>query len=242
MPRQHLEKGSAAAKAWARKMQRARQIKKAQIRAAGRKTEQEFFTPSGKLRRNAPSTGFHWVKVVNRAGETLNILGPYPSKEYADKVAIREREMGFFTYSYKMNPGENPGALWHQEAATVAGRFRRSGHNAEEKALYAGMETAHLDSAKAAKKMGMNPKKRMKKNPIAIYNPPAQVAGTIYENAIEIRAEKKGGPLKGRYKHIFGSNKVKILGLKDGTVLLQHKEGKPLWMSREDYERSGRKH
>lgn len=86
-----------------------------------------------------------------------------------------------------------------------------------------------------------NSPKKVKKNPIAIYNP-AEVAGTIYNNAIEIRAQKTGGPLKGHYKHIFDSNKVKILGLKDGTVLLQHKEGKPLWITRKDYERSGRKH
>lgn len=86
-----------------------------------------------------------------------------------------------------------------------------------------------------------NPKKRIRKNPIAVFNPP-KVAGTIYNNAIEIKAQKTGGPLKGHYKHIFDSKKVKILGLTDGTVLLQHTEGKPLWITEKDYERSGRKH
>lgn len=84
-------------------------------------------------------------------------------------------------------------------------------------------------------------KKKVKRNPIAVFNPP-KVAGTIYNNAIEIKAQKTGGPLKGHYKHIFDSKKVKILGLTDGTVLLQHTEGKPLWITEKDYERSGRKH
>ncbi len=82
---------------------------------------------------------------------------------------------------------------------------------------------------------------KVKRNPIAVFNPP-KVAGTIYNNAIEIKAQKTGGPLKGHYKHIFDSKKVKILGLTDGTVLLQHTEGKPLWITEKDYERSGRKH
>jgi hypothetical protein len=79
------------------------------------------------------------------------------------------------------------------------------------------------------------------KNPIAVFNPPAQ-AGVIYNNAVEIRAQKTGGPLKGHYKHMFDPKKVRIIGLTDGTVLLQHKDGKPLWITRKDYERSGRKH
>lgn len=79
------------------------------------------------------------------------------------------------------------------------------------------------------------------KNPIAIYNPPVEPAGTIYNNAIEIRAQKTGGPLKGHYRHVFGKN-VQIIGLTNGTVLLKHKHGKPLWITRKDYERSGRKH
>lgn len=84
-------------------------------------------------------------------------------------------------------------------------------------------------------------KKRVKKNPIAIYNPPANVAGTVYNKAIEIRAEKTGGPLKGRYKHVFGKN-VKILGLDNGDVLIHHTGGKRLWITREEYERSGKPH
>lgn len=218
---EHPKKGSAEAYAWAEKMRAAREKKKRlkhEIRQAGRKTEQEFFGPGG----------------------------PFAPKE------IKKHRL-------------NPGAKWHDGMAQTAGRYRKESVTQTEKHIYAGMEQAHKDSASAARKLGMNPakfltmeqiqglielgilkgkpkpEKRVKKNPIAVFNPP-KVAGTIYNNAIEIKAQKTGGPLKGHYKHIFDSKKVKILGLTDGTVLLQHTEGKPLWMSRKDYERSGRKH
>jgi hypothetical protein len=135
----------------------------------------------------------------------------------------------------------NPGAKWHQGEEDVAYRYKKDAKDALEKAFFAGVEAAHKTSGSAARKMGMNPKPRTKRNPIAVFNPP-KVAGTIYNNAIEIKAQKTGGPLKGHYKHIFDSKKVKILGLTDGTVLLQHTDGKPLWITRKDYERSGRKH
>lgn len=135
----------------------------------------------------------------------------------------------------------NPGAKWHKGEEDVAYRYKKQAKDQLEKAFFAGVEAAHQTSGSAARKMGMNPKrKRVKKNPIAIYNP-ASPAGTIYNNAIEIRAQKTGGPLKGHYKHVFGKN-VRIIGLTDGTVLLQHRDGKPLWITRKEYERSGRKH
>lgn len=240
MPLYYPKKGSAEAKEWARKMLRARKAKK--IREAGMRTEREFFGPGAPLE-------------VKR----------------------------------------NPGAAWHKGEEDVAHRYRKQAKNSIEKSFFAGVETAHHMSGSAARRMGMNPKRKQsnlshirsrqpkdettyivtlnrrpyrrgltprqafslqrklvgegfphvyieeeKKNPIAIYNPP-NVAGTIYNNAIEIRAQKTGGPLRGHYKHIFGRN-VRILGLTDGTVLLQHKDGKPLWISRKDYERSGRRH
>ncbi len=215
---EHPKKGSAEAYAWAEKMRAAREKKarlKHTIRQAGLKTEQEFFGPGGPL---APK-------------------------------AIRKRKL------------PNPGAAWHEGMEQVARRYRKEAQSQTEKHIFAGMEIAHKDSAAAAKRLGMNPKhvttkqieamielgilkgkpkEKVKKNPIAIYNP-SKVAGTIYNNAIEIKAQKTGGPLKGHYKHVFGSN-VRILGLTDGTVLLQHKDGKPLWITRKDYERSGRKH
>lgn len=280
--RSEIEKGSPEAYAWAEKMRAARQ-KKARIRhavrQAGLEAEAKFFGPGGPL---APE-------------------------------ALKKRKL-------------NPGAKWHQGEEDVAYRYKKASQDQLEKAFFAGVEAAHKTSGSAARKMGMNPKKkRTRKNPIAVFNPirkstpewfydagsrtyildlrsatyqirptgsgfrysyviggevqyirdapeietamdeidrtqgkkfkrpkgiygsirnnpPApKVAGTIYNNAIEIKAQKTGGPLKGHYKHVFGSN-VRILGLTDGTVLLQHKEGKPLWITRKDYERSGRKH
>lgn len=86
------------------------------------------------------------------------------------------------------------------------------------------------------------PKKRITKNPIAVYNPPApKVAGVIYNKAIEIRAKKTGSDLAGKYKHVFGKN-VKILGLDNGDVVIHHTGGKRLWVSRKDYERAGGEH
>lgn len=244
MPRhipEHPQKGSVEAYEWAERMRQARQKKartKAAVREAGQLTEMQFFGPGGSLEVKPRST-------------------------------------------------RNPGKRYHDAAAAVAGRYRKGAANNQERALYAGMEIAHKDSAKAAKNLGMNPKKKaytrnlvrqcawckkvlgevapyndtrtthgiceaclkkemqearkLKKNPIAVYNPPAQVAGTIYKSAIEIRAKKSGSDLAGKYKHIFGKG-VRILGLTDGTVLLQHKDGKPLWISRKDYERSGGEH
>lgn len=214
---EHPEKGSPEAYAWAEKMRAARQKKarlKHQIRQAGLKAEQEFFGPGGPLE----------VKQLRK---------------------------------HKLNPG----VKWHEGMAAVAGRRKKQAQDKLEKVMYAGMEVAHKDSASAARKLGMNPKHvttkqieamielgilkpkptpKVKKNPIAVFNP-SKVAGTIYNNAIEIKAQKTGGPLKGHYKHVFGKN-VRILGLTDGTVLLQHKDGKPLWITRKDYERTGRRH
>lgn len=282
---EHPEKGSPEAYAWAEKMRAARQ-KKARtryaVRQAGLKTEAEFFGPGGPLE----------VKALKK---------------------------------HKLNPG----AQWHEGEENVAYRYKKQAKDQLEKAFFAGVEAAHHTSKSAAKKLGMNPRKRkpewffdgasqsyildlgegayqirrqgdryrysfvigseviyirdagsvkeamsnidrtagtkfkrpfshtealacaekivkhekesVNKNPIAIYNPPAREAGTIYNNAIEIRAQKTGGPLKGHYRHVFGKN-VRIIGLTDGTVLLQHKDGKPLWITRKDYERSGRKH
>jgi len=241
------KKGSPEAKAWAEKMKKARL--KAKIRRAGRKTEQAFFGPGSPLEvhkqnpegiyyimhdpanpRHAWIVSYKKVNAYEKEGfKTLS--GPFYSQQEAESYASR---------GGRKRAGTNPGAKWHEAVAAVAGRYRKDAPTATEKHIYAGMEIAHKDSASAARKLHMNPKKRMKKNPIAIYNPPS-VAGVIYKNAIEIRAEKMGGNLKGFYKHTFGPN-VQILGLTNGDVLLHHKGGKRLWISREDYERSGRRH
>lgn len=214
---EHPKKGSVAAYEWAERMRQARQKKartKAAVREAGQLTEMQFFGPGGSL-------------------------------------------------EVKKKSKRNPGVRYHEEAAAVAGRYRKDAQTATEKHIYAGMEIAHKDSANAARKLGINPKhittkqiqamielgmlkgkpnKNTKKNPIAVYNPPApKVAGTIYNTAIEIRAKKTGSDLAGKYKHVFGKN-VKILGLDNGDVVIHHTGGKRLWISRKDYERTGGEH
>lgn len=89
----------------------------------------------------------------------------------------------------------------------------------------------------------LNPStRRVKRNPIAIYGNPrtpkkvcSTVAGVIYKHAVEIRATKTTRH-KGDYKHPYGPG-VQILGLDNGDVVLHHKRGKKLWISRTDYER-----
>jgi len=266
---EHPPKGSAEAYAWAEKMRAARQKKarlKHQIRQAGLKVEQEFFGPGGPLAPKAtrkhslnPSKSYSLVCQAN--GCTFH--REHLSKKQANQEATGHMNM----YGHSVAIVEkNPGAKWHQGEEDVAYRYKKDAKDQLEKAFFAGVEAAHKTSGSAARKMGMNPsnpithaqalayakqlvkheqetakKKRVKRNPIAVFNT-SKVAGTIYNNAIEIKAQKTGGPLKGHYKHIFDSKKVKILGLTDGTVLLQHTEGKPLWITEKDYERSGRKH
>jgi len=245
----HPKKGSVEAQEWAARMAAARAKKKRlrhAIRSAGRKTEQAFFGKGGplevKTRRNPAA--FYFVKIVNSKNETVQMLGPFPTKEYADKIALRERADGFFTYAMKSNPGER----WHDGMAQVAGRRSRQAKTETEKLIYKGMEVAHQDSASAARKLGLNPKRARKprKNPIAVYNPASPgcspVRGVIYKHAIEIKAEKSENKrLAGFYKHAFGKN-VRILGLDNGSVLLQHAGGKPLWIPKNEYERSRRRH
>lgn len=248
---EHPKRGSAEAYEWAERMRQARQKKartKAAVREAGQLTEMQFFGPGGSL---------------------------------------------------EVKPKRNPGVRYHEEAAKVAGRYRKEAASNTERVMYAGMEIAHKDSARAARALHINPSRPQPKglfhvydtltrksvetfktsakafksidnhkvdkkrfivvdatyervrrrkispyvsNPIAVYNPPApKVAGTIYNHAIEIRARKTGGDLAGKYKHIFGKN-VKILGLDNGDVVIHHTGGKRLWISRKDYERSGRQH
>ena len=301
---EHPKKGSTEAYEWAERMRQARQKKartKHAVREAGQLTEMQFFGPGGSLEvkpkpkrmRNNLYRVCAWCK--KDMGQTSPYSDARPTHGICQVCLAKEM---------KAFPKKNPGARYHADAAKVAGRYRTDGKSNTERALYAGMEIAHQDSAKAARTMKMNPKsfhniapsgfrrgeyvgytegeagvwriKRadkgsiywrashpsgsnfiakslgeisrklelhgVKKNPIAVYNPPApKVVGTIYNKAIEIRAKKTGSDLAGKYKHVFGKN-VKILGLDNGDVVIHHTGGKRLWISRKDYERSGGKH
>jgi len=194
---------------------------------------------------NRPKKGspeaFAWAARMQKIRERVRAAGKKAETALRIGAAGNRAEKKFF------GPGgplevKNPGEDWHKEAARIAEKHVRSAVSAIEKTLYKGMQVAHEDSARAAKAYKTKDTNRIKSNPLAIYNPPAEVAGVIYNNAIEIRAEKTGGSLKGFYKHIFESKNVQILGLTNGDVLLHHKGGKRLWISQEDYERSGRRH
>lgn len=177
---------------------------------------------------NRPKKGspeaYRWAEKMRKHRERIRAAGKRTERAFFGKGGPLEVK--------------NPSQGWHEEAARIAEKYSKQAASAIEKTLYKGMQVAHEDSARAAK--AFKTKDRVKKNPLAIYNPP-DIAGIIYKNAIEIRAEKMGGNLKGFYKHTFGPN-VQILGLTNGDVLIRHKHGKRLWISAEDYERSGRQH
>lgn len=194
--------------------------------------------PLPKLKKGSPEA-YAWAEKMQKIRERVRSAGKKAETSLRIGAAGNRAEKKFF------GPGgplevKNPGEDWHKEAARVAEKRVRSAISAMEKVLYKGMQVAHEDSARAAKAYKTKDRNRIKSNPLAIYNPP-DVAGIIYKNAIEIRAEKTGGSLKGFYKHVFGPN-VQILGLTNGDVLLHHKHGKRLWISEKDYERSGRRH
>lgn len=237
---EHPKKGSTEAYEWAERMRQARQKKartKASVREAGQLTEMQFFGPGGSLEVKPRKMRNNLYRACAWCKKSMGEVAPHADTHTTHGICREclQKEM-------EKIPKKNPGARYHKEAAHVAARYRKDAQNNTEKTLYKGMELAHEDSARAAKAYGMNPRKRMKKNPIAIYNPPApKVVGTIYNKAIEIRAKKTGSDLAGKYKHVFGKN-VKILGLDNGDVVIHHTGGKRLWISREDYERSGGKH
>lgn len=192
--------------------------------------------PLPKLKKGSPEA-YAWAAKMQKIRERVRAAGKKAETALKVRAAGSRMEKKFFGKGGALEI-KNPDAAWHSDAAKAAEKRVRSAISSLEKVLYKGMQVAHEDSARAAKVY--KTKDRVKKNPIAIYNPP-EVAGVIYKNAIEIRAEKMGGKLKGFYKHAFGPN-VQILGLTNGDVLLHHKHGKRLWISREDYERTGRRH
>src|SRR5690606_35326448 len=227
--RSEIEKGSVEAYAWAEKMRAARQ-KKARIRhavrQAGLEAEAKFFGPGGPLapaalKKRKLNPGARW----HEGEENVAYRYKKTAKDPLEKTFFAGVEAAHKTSaSAARKMGMNPSMLSSRWLVTRLKDGAVQEMSYSEASKYYGRQgyDAILLPPKRKKKV-----KKVKQNPIAIYNPP-EVAGTIYNNAIEIKAQKTGGPLKGHYKHIFDSNKVKMLGLKDGTVLLQHKEGKPL--------------
>ena len=136
----------------------------------------------------------------------------------------------------------NPGEAWHKGMEHAAGAYGRRSREPLERAMYKGIEVAHRDSATAARRLGMNPRKertirpRHSKNPLAVFgfpNPPksvnVSVAGILYSRCLEIRAEKlKYKP--GLYKHPFTRKAgVQILALDSGDLLVHSTRKVNLW-------------
>lgn len=197
--------------------------------------------PLPKLAKGSPEA-YAWAAKMQKIRERVRKAGKKAETALAVRASGNKLEKEFFGPGGDLEVKRNPAEDWHKEAARIAEKHVRSAVSAMEKTLYKGMQVAHEDSARAAKAFKSKDHNRIKSNPLAIYNPPAEVAGVIYNSAIEIRAEKTGGSLKGFYKHIFESKNVQILGLTNGDVLLHHKGGKRLWISQKDYERSGKRH
>lgn len=267
---EHPKKGSAEAYAWAEKMRAAREKKKRlrhQIRQAGLATEQEFFGPGGPLapkalKKRKLNPGSKWHQGEEDVAYRYKKDAKDPlEKAFFAGVEAAHKTSGSAARKMGMNPLIKSKPEWFYDTASQSYildlgkgggyQIRRQG-NAYRYSFVIGSEVQYIRDAGTVKeamdsidrtygKKFKRQNEKVKRNPIAVFNPP-KIAGTIYNNAIEIKAQKTGGPLKGHYKHIFDSKKVKILGLTDGTVLLQHTDGKPLWITRKDYERSGRKH
>lgn len=251
----HPKKGSPEAYAWAERMRALRK----RIRRAGRKTEKMFFrkgklkkfggmelNPSKKKWRKVKAGDIvrlkHLVRGMNwHIDEPLRIVQIAYHRGFSEPrmLADGHGQQGWID-PYHIEPIElmNPGASWHEQEERSARKARRESVEIPEKTFYAGVESAHRISASAARRMGLNPKRRRaRKNPIAIYglgNPGgrinAKIEGVIYNRVIEVRAEKTGSWKPGFYRHPFAKrSKVCLLALDNGDILIHSRSGKKLW-------------
>lgn len=180
----HPKKGSPEAFAWAARMKKARQIRK-----AGKKTERAFFGPGGPLEVKNPVT-----KTLYKADRKLfNTLEE--AKNYAEKVFHRTGNI-IAIEQVKRTFLKNPGAAWHEGMAKVAGKYKRSVPTKTEQVFFAGVETAHRDSAGAARRIGMNPGAYQKQQLIYhayVANKNVKIFHRILEGRTEFAAQITGG-------------------------------------------------
>lgn len=85
---------------------------------------------------------------------------------------------------------------------------------------------SHKKALRYARQLVKHEKTGVKKNPIAVYNPPRKKLPIAN---VEIRYQRAGGQYRGEwFKHPF-RNSVDVFGLGDGSILIKSKNGVKLW-------------
>lgn len=147
-----IVKGPAEAIAWGKKMR--------EIRRAGKKTERAFFGPRGIIARRKKLNGeFLHIDPIPTASKKWPYTGVLKSPKGDVAMgykSIQEAKDEGKRYGYTVVI-DNPGEAWHEGMEHVAARYGRDARSQEEKLLFKGVEVAHRDSKKAARRMKMNP-------------------------------------------------------------------------------------
>lgn len=203
----------------------------------GKKNVMAFSRTTGSLFQILQKEAREW-RVLYRTFLTAGAspalsLGTYKSLDLALIAANRQAN----DWARK-----NPGEAWHKGMEQAAWKYGRESREPLERAMYKGVEVAHRDSATAARRLGMNPRKertippRVRKNPLAVFglgNPPkrinAGVMGIVYSRCHNIQAEKVHYE-PGFYEHPFTKKAgVQILALDSGDLLVHSTRGVNLW-------------
>lgn len=206
-----LLKGSPTAMAWAKKM------KKARIRAAGLRTERQFFGPGGEFEDERAAKQRTNPKPYRHEGPTWGAIVDYLKHEGwkprgKKGVASFGRHTGGLYQVLQLEA-----RAWRVLYSTVVTFTTRSLGTYKD-----------LDRAVIAANRQASEYLRKKKNPKR--NPPG-VAGVMYNKVHEVQAEKTGQHKhKGLWYHPFkGKSQVEMLALDNGDILLHSKGGKKLW-------------
>lgn len=247
-----LKKGSAEAKAWAKRMLLHR-IKKASIRTAGTMAERHFFGPKGVFAKAGHTQHLKNPKLSTPEKHMIRIALDtvrHPDKALLGGPSVEEAEAILRRYGVPFK--RNPGAVWHEGMERVAARYGRDASTKEEKLLFKGVEVAHRDSARAARRMKMNPKKAQvyarrkavyrprfertrsgafrtaRNNPLAVFtlgNPPQRInvgIAGIVYNRCLEIRAEKTGYKKGLYRHPFSRKSEVRIFALDNGDLLIH--------------------
>lgn len=144
-------------------------------------------------------------RVLKRQGELVHSVGEFVTLPEALNVVDRSLNNPLAVFSLPPNPGRRHGKFRScvKKVRRSLRKYRRPG------------------DPKAICGAALNPPRSVR----------ARVAGVVYNDVHEVRAEKTAHPrLKGRYKHPFKrASGVKLLALDNGDLLLHSTRGKPLW-------------